>query len=227
MPNSSILLLYLCPRNLSDEPVFPTVFPVRYDSESEEEGSEEVGSEDETPRKHSSPTGAREQTPAGPTQQETPPAAAAGKETITVADENYNLLHNILFYIYTNRILLVLKLKTKPSGPGAPKPCDVEEIYSVAEKLFLEKLRQKCLSFLKETCAIDNITKRLMGTASKESTELSDMYQRYLKANWAEISRSRDHKEAMKDLRSEAYDNDEGSDFEDRFDEIMKGLNLK
>jgi hypothetical protein len=225
MQSSSILLLYLFTRNPSDESVFSTVFPV-YDSDEEE--SEEEGSEYKGPRGQRSRTGAREQTPSGPAQQETPAAAAAaGKQTITVADQNYNLLHNILFYIYTNRILLTLKSKTNPSGPGSPRPCDVEGIYSVAEKLFIEKLRQKCLSFLKETCAIDNITKRLMGTASKESTELSDMYQQYFKANWAEISRSRDHKEAMKDLRSEAYDIEEGSDFEDRFDEIMKGVDLK
>jgi BTB/POZ domain len=201
--------------------VFPNVFPKE---ESDDDTSNE-GSEDEIPRHQGDSGTTREQThPAPPRADHS--SGAPEKQTITLPDGNYNLLHNVLFYIYTNRIFLTLRLKTRPPSPNDPKPCDVQKIYSVAEKLFLERLRQKCLAFLKETCTVENITDRLMGDAAKDSAELSEMYQQYFQAKWSEISGSRAHKEAMKDLRADAYDRDEASEFEDRFDEIMKGLNL-
>jgi hypothetical protein len=56
--------------------------------------------------------------------------------------DDYNLLHSVLYYIYSDCI----SFSTEPSRPD--NFCNAEEIYSIADRLLLDDLKEKgsCIS---------------------------------------------------------------------------------
>jgi len=136
-----------------------------------------------------------------PTQR--PQAPRPDVHVIKVVDGNYDVLHNILFYIYTDRLTLTLDFEDSVPGQGLPKPCDPEFIYEASLKLGLEKLKTRTLDFLQITCSKKNITERLFGWGADEFPELRKVYEGYFTNHWKDIRGSTVHKDAIDDLEAD------------------------
>jgi hypothetical protein len=68
--------------------------------------------------------------------------------------ENFELLHSILYYLYTDKGCFTTFLEEKKSQ--MPK-CNPEDVFAIANRFQLAELKEKALGFLIETCCPTNI----------------------------------------------------------------------
>jgi hypothetical protein len=104
-------------------------------------------------------------------------------------EEDIDLVHNIIYYIYTNKIAFSTETSETNTtfGPSFPNVCDAEDIYALAHRLDLEGLKDKALGFLKLSCNPRNIIPRVLGPYTSLYDEMSGVYADYFHRNWAEI----------------------------------------
>lgn len=123
-------------------------------------------------------------------------------------EEDFDLLHTILFYIYTDRISFAGDVDASRWGaidPAMPKPCKVDDILYTAGLLGMDKLGDKARTFIYRSCTAENITERLF---AKTSRDISRIYVSFYCNNWDKIKRSRsdeqyfEEREAKDDLTS-------------------------
>lgn len=133
--------------------------------------------------------------------------------------EPFDLLHNILYYLYTDRITFGTNLNTSVPA-NLPKLCSAEDIYIAADRMFLTDLKQKALNFLKLSCTTENITARVLGTFADVHTEVGTIYTDYFRHNWDRVKESEWFEQAFEKLQ-------EGSDekelAEKKFRKLMRG----
>lgn len=116
--------------------------------------------------------------------------------TITMV-EDFDVVHNILYYIYTNRITFS-NVKTEESDlteSSKPRVCDAEEIYALAHRLELEGLQSKALHFLKSTCDVENIIARVFSQFASLYEEVGKIYEEYFRENWEKIRKTMEFRE--------------------------------
>ena len=111
-------------------------------------------------------------------------------------EEDFNVVHNVLYYIYTNRIKLstVHSVDSKPEN-RAPKVCDAEDVYALAHRLDLMDLKTTVLGFLSRSCNPRNITSRVFSRFAYLYDEAGQVYDRYFKNVWRQIRKSKEFKE--------------------------------
>jgi hypothetical protein len=99
-------------------------------------------------------------------------------------EDDYDLFHNVLYYIYTDRIYFTTDLSFKPASEGAPNPCSAEELYSIADRLLLTDLKLKAIDFLRLTCSPENITSRILSKFAYLHDDIRKAYEGYFQDNW-------------------------------------------
>jgi hypothetical protein len=109
--------------------------------------------------------------------------------------DDFDLFHNVLYYIYTNRIYFTTDLSSMPAYEGAPNPCPAEELYSIADRLFLSDLKLKAINFLQLTCSPENITFRVLGKFAFLHDDIRKVYEEYFRENWHLIKHTSEHHE--------------------------------
>ena len=115
-------------------------------------------------------------------------------------DEDYDLLHNILYYLYTDHITFSTRVDI--SLPSIlPKLCPVEDIYMVADRMLLGELKQKAFKFLELSCTPDNITSRLMSKFAELHDEVATVYQTYFRQNWDRIKNTEEFEQTFVELK--------------------------
>jgi hypothetical protein len=120
-------------------------------------------------------------------------------------DDNFDLFHAILYYIYTNRITLV------NDGPGKLfdiLPYTAEEIYEIADRLLLDDLKKKSYEFLERTCSTRNITRRYFGKFAALYPGLKEIYGQFFRYNWRWIKRTPEYDEYFKELQGGEHEED-------------------
>jgi len=135
-------------------------------------------------------------------------------------EEDYDLLHNILYYLYTDNITFGTRIDTVlPSN--LPKLCPVEDIYVTADRMLLGELKHKALQFMELSCTADNITSRLMSTFAELHGEVATVYEAYFRANWDRIKNREEFEQPFMDLKD--TESKESWRVHAKFREVMKG----
>jgi len=104
-------------------------------------------------------------------------------------EEDFDVVHNMLYYIYTNSITFSTVSTQDPwRDPKVPRVCDAEDIYALAHRLELETLRLKALHFLRCSCNVGNITARVFRSFASFYEEVGMVYDEYIKDHWQEVA---------------------------------------
>ena len=111
-------------------------------------------------------------------------------------DDDFDLLHNILYYLHTGQISFGTNLTyEQPGVTHLPKLCAAEDIYAMADRLLLDELKSKAFNFLRFTCSVENITLRTMSQFAMLYKEVGDMYAAYYRKNWKQVRTASTHEE--------------------------------
>jgi spore coat polysaccharide biosynthesis protein SpsF (cytidylyltransferase family) len=98
------------------------------------------------------------------------------RRTITMI-EDFDVVHNVLYYIYTNRITFSTVASQEPESKGnQPNIADAEDIFALAHRLDLEDLKQKALEFLGRSCTLRNIMSRVFTQSPSLYDEVGKVY---------------------------------------------------
>jgi hypothetical protein len=133
-------------------------------------------------------------------------------------EEDFDILHNILYYLYTNRIIFGNRDGACPSK-NLPKICQAENIYETANRMMLDNLKLKALKFLELTCNICNITSRVMSKFADLHPEAAQVYDNYFRANWKSIECTAEFTRAFTEVEG---DFDEFIRYHKKFMSLMK-----
>lgn len=129
------------------------------------------------------------------------------RQTFNV-DYDYELFHNVLFYIYTGRI--IFSTSSDPnSSPDAEIPVTdkAEGIYATSHRLNLVSLDKKAFHFLKATCTVPNITRKVFSKFAEKHEMVGQMYDEFFLRNWKNVMDCKEFDAFFEDL--------EGGDFEE------------
>jgi hypothetical protein len=139
------------------------------------------------------------------------------KRTLTV-DDDFDLFHNILYYIYTDRIILATDLAFKPET--GPTLCKAEDIYAIADRMLLDTLQEKVLDFLVFCRTAEDITAHLFSQFAFLYPLVAKRYATFFKKNWSLVKNTAEFDEFFKENLQE--DADEILRVNERFRELMK-----
>lgn len=118
------------------------------------------------------------------------------RRTHVQVDDDFDLLHNVLYYLHTDHISFATDLVyEQPKAAHLPKLCAAEDIYAMADRLLLDELKIKAFNFLKLTCSVENITSRTMSKFSMLYKEVGDMYAAYYREKWKQVRTASAHQE--------------------------------
>jgi hypothetical protein len=145
------------------------------------------------------------------------------RRTRVQVDDDFDLLHNILYYLHTDQISFGTDLTFEPSEKHLPKLCAAEDIYAMADRLLLDELQSKAFDFLESTCTVENITARAFSKFAMLYKEIEEMYETYFLENWEDVKNSKAHEEFFAEKESEADINDFTKLFK-RYRVLMQGV---
>ena len=120
-----------------------------------------------------------------------------------VVEEDYDIFHSILFYIYTDSIKFAINPKSASTVAERPNICTAEDIYRVADRLLLNDLKSKAVDFLRLTCTPTNIASRIMSSFADFHEEVSDMYAEYFRTNWDTIKTTVEFDQYFNDMKGD------------------------
>lgn len=107
-------------------------------------------------------------------------------------DIDFVTLHNILYYIYTGCVNLILgksrRYETLPEG-FPPKP-DPFMLHRNAEKFLLTKLKDHCFRYLKGTTTGSNVAERLFHPDCEHHDNLREFFFEYFMSHYKEATKS-------------------------------------
>ena len=135
------------------------------------------------------------------------------------SEESFDLLHNILFYLYTDRITFSTNLDNSLPA-NLPRLCSAEDVYVAADRMFLTELKEKALSFLKLSCTTENITSRVLSNFADVHAEVGTIYTDYFRRNWDRIKGSEYFDQSFEDMEDGS---DEKKQAEKKFRDLMRG----
>jgi hypothetical protein len=110
--------------------------------------------------------------------------------------DGFELLHNILYYLYTGTIILqsttnlevaLTEFHLSSIPTCLPTIRSAEDIYSAAKFYRVNDLEEKAFDFLDQSCDIENITGRVFGKFCNQHTEVDEIWSKYFKDNLDEI----------------------------------------
>ena len=120
--------------------------------------------------------------------------------------EPFEILYPVLYYLYTDCIHFTTASSGQTvslTGCRTP-PCNAEEIYAIADRLGLDRLKSLAFSFLIETCDETNILSRVFGTQVEQYEEFRNPYESAFYELWNErIRNSSDLTDFINELETE------------------------
>ena len=137
-------------------------------------------------------------------------------------DDDFDLFHNILYYIYTDCINFSSDL-TWSDGVHSPNLCSPEDIYTLADRLLLDGLKAKALKFLKLTCTVTNITPRIMSKFADLHEDVANMYDSYFQSNWGAIKCTKEFEQFFDNMDGDC---EELARVFEKFRKLMKDSNF-
>lgn len=126
------------------------------------------------------------------------PDAHEYSRRIIRSEEDFEILHTVLYYLYTEKVYL--RTDDTLVGPSnVPSYCDAEEIFAIAHRYHIAQLKQKALIFLRDTCNAENIVQRVFSELAILYDEVGEIYGTFFQRHWNEI---RERKELDRYLES-------------------------
>jgi hypothetical protein len=89
--------------------------------------------------------------------------------------------------------------------PTFPNLCTTEDIYQIADRLFLTELKRKALDFLTSTCTIENITSRILSKFAFLHEDVGDRYVDYFRKNWDAVKEADEFNNFFTDMNGDTY----------------------
>lgn len=140
--------------------------------------------------------------------------------------DDFDVVHNILYYIYTNRITFSNVPSEQPQNSNEePKICDAERIYELAHRLCLESLQSKALGFLQRSCNIRNITSRVFGEFASVYAEAGKIYDDYFRKHWEQVRETGEFKQHFSEMEQQ-YESKEINQIFTKFRQLMYDANF-
>jgi len=123
------------------------------------------------------------------------------RQTFNNLDYDYELFHIVLFYIYTSRIIF----STSPDPDSSPDPDipvtdNAEGIYDTSHRLKLASLEKKAFHFLKATCTVSNITRKVFSKFAEKHERVGEMYDEFFLRNWRSVMGCTEYNDFWEDL---------------------------
>ena len=107
-------------------------------------------------------------------------------------DEDYEMFHLVLTYLYNDRIHFTT-LREPKTDPEAPMTCDAEGVYAISRRLKVESLQRKAFHFLQATTNLQNVTARVFGKFAAEHMDIQKWYDEYFIKHYKEIKQLPEH----------------------------------
>jgi hypothetical protein len=148
-----------------------------------------------------------------------------GKRYVVIEDD-YDLFHNVLYYIYTNRITFSTDLTVETVNSTTPRLCETEDIYGIADRMFLDDLKLKAHKFIELTCSFENITQRLFSSFAYLHKDIGSMYALYFRKHFGAIEKTMEYRRFFEELEAEG-DLGEIARVFSRYREVMAKGNLQ
>jgi hypothetical protein len=137
----------------------------------------------------------------------------AGKKTLTVIDD-YDLFHNVLYYIYTDHISFSTNLSFDHSVSRKPGLCAAEDIYAIADRLLLNDLKDKALEFLFSSRTVEDITSHLFSPFALLHKPVGAKYAYMFRKNWNGVKKTMAYRQFVENMEGDM-------DYVRRFLEVM------
>jgi BTB/POZ domain len=123
---------------------------------------------------------------------------------IIVSIERFELLHAILYYLYTDKVLFgadsaIAENLRMPA-------CDAEELFAIAHRFDIPKLREKAVNFIIDSCDAKNIIPHVFGEFAQTYKEVGEAYAKVFHRHWNEIRTSKELDELLEGLEDEDAD---------------------
>lgn len=127
--------------------------------------------------------------PPSPTSDAPPPRPPSSPARPTIfVNEDFDLFHLVLFFLYTDRICFVTSHEAF-SSHETPTTHDAEGIYAISHRLMVDSLAEKALHFMQSTTNLGNITARTFGRFANAYKDVQKWYDDYFMKHWDEIRR--------------------------------------
>jgi hypothetical protein len=126
----------------------------------------------------------------------TPPLSSRRQVAV---DDDYDLFHIVLFYLYTDRICFTTTSEYT-SKTDLPSTTDAEGVYAIAHRLMLDSLMAKALHFLESTSNVRNITARTFGGFGAIHEEVGKLYDEVFVGLWSLVKHSSDFEDFFAEL---------------------------
>jgi hypothetical protein len=114
--------------------------------------------------------------------------------------EEFDVLHNILYYLYTG----IIVFDTSPEGfdpsEHAPRAVDAHAIYAAADRFLLTGLKQKVFEFLQESCTVENITLRVFGDCARIHDQVTEFYNHFFIEHLGTVVTTFDYKNFFQEV---------------------------
>ena len=114
-------------------------------------------------------------------------------------DENYDMFHLVLSFLYTERICFATSGEIKPD-PETLMTCDAEGVYAISGRLKLPSLQSKAFHFMQITTDLQNITSRVFGEFASKHPGVEKWYDEYFKTHRQEILVQKEYNKFMDTL---------------------------
>jgi len=122
-----------------------------------------------------------------------------GRHVITIP-EDFDVFHNILYYLYTGMIVFDTSPETFEPSDNAPRAVDVHAIYSAADRFLLTDLKGRAFDFLRSTCAVENITGRVFGDCASVHDEVTKFYNSFFIEHLGSVVTTFDYKNFFQEV---------------------------
>jgi len=124
---------------------------------------------------------------------------SGGRHVIAMPEE-FDVLHNILYYLYTGMIVFDTSPETFEPSDNAPRAVDVHAIYSAADRFLLTDLRERAFDFLRNTCTVENITRRVFGDCASIHDEVTRFYNSFFIQHLGSVVATFDYKNFFQEV---------------------------
>lgn len=149
---------------------------------------------------------------------------------IIKVSEDFDILHNILYYLYTSRIIF----DGDPfNSPGycekMPKLLEPGVIYSAADRYLLTDLKKKALSFFQTTINVKNITSRVFDQELSLHSEMDTLCTAFFKSRVEDIMATTEYDAFFVELENTSLERRAwvNAKFRDLVEDQLRGLKRK